>query len=66
MNQPIEQFYRAARLYPRSKLQLLLDAFKFRRYLKPIYEIIFHPDSFMARSVIPIKEFAAVSVYLVQ
>ncbi|XP_060598782.1 beta-lactamase domain-containing protein 2-like [Ruditapes philippinarum] len=58
MKVPLEDWYRTARLVPRSKFQLLFDAFQYRRYLKPIYDIVFHPDSLMARSVSPVIEFA--------
>lgn len=58
MRLPLQEAYRTARLVPRSKFQLLFDAFIYRRYLMPIYEIVFHPDSLMARSVSPVKEFA--------
>lgn len=60
MKSPLEECHRTARLVPRSKFQLLFDAFQYRRYLKPIYDIVFYPDSLMARSVSPVQEFAQV------
>ncbi|XP_045194379.2 beta-lactamase domain-containing protein 2-like [Mercenaria mercenaria] len=58
MKSPLSDSHRTARLVPRSKFQLLLDAMIYRRYLTAIYDIVFHPDSLMARSVSPVVEFS--------
>lgn len=60
MNSPLEEFHRTARLVPRSKFQLLFDALRYTRYLTAMYQVVFQPDSFMAKSVSPIKEFTKV------
>ncbi|WAR31469.1 LACT2-like protein [Mya arenaria] len=58
MNTPRAEFHRTARLQTRSKAQLLMDALTYRRYLTPMSQIVFTPDSMMAKSVAPIVEYA--------
>ena len=62
MNSPLCEYHRVARLYPRAKWQLLIDAFSYPRYLRAVYNILFHPDSLMARCMSPVREYSGVSV----
>ena len=62
MNTPLKMYHRTARLYPRTKWQLLLDAFQYTRYLRAVYNMLFHPDSMMARCMDPVKEYSDVSL----
>lgn len=63
MSTPREEFYRSARLLTRTKIQLLIDSFTYRRYLKPLYQLVFEPDAPFARSIAPIKEYAEVCTH---
>ncbi|KAL4221526.1 hypothetical protein ACF0H5_019783 [Mactra antiquata] len=62
MNTPAHESYRAARLVPRTKYQLLLDSFVYTRYLKSIYRIVFEPESLMTRSLKPVAELEATAL----
>ncbi|XP_052224604.1 beta-lactamase domain-containing protein 2-like [Dreissena polymorpha] len=61
MNTPQCEFGRSARLVTKSKLQLLIDSLSFPRYLVPMFQIITQPNSPMAKSIVPIIEYAQVT-----
>ena len=63
MNLPVTEFHRTARLVPRSAIMLLIDACKHTRYLTAMYNVVFDANSYMAKAVSPIKEFAKVGYH---